>query len=57
MLGIPAPLEIERKFLVEEPALSRFPMPISSAEIEQVYLISKDKGVERRVRKWSQGYS
>jgi len=54
-LGIPAPLEIERKFLIERPDFSRFPEPLQKIDIEQVYLLTEDPRVERRVRRRGQG--
>ncbi|MBI2109127.1 MAG: AAA family ATPase [Parcubacteria group bacterium] len=51
VLGIPVPLEIERKFLVREPDISRFRVPLYEVNIEQVYLRSEKQEIERRVRK------
>ena len=53
VLGIPEPLEIERKFLLEtapSPAVLEAlgAVPI---EIEQIYLTSSDPGLERRIRR------
>lgn len=49
-LGIPMPLEIERKFLID-PATdpSTFPVPVSVVDIRQTYLVAHGEG-ERRVR-------
>ena len=54
-LGIPAPLEIERKFLIHPPTLRDFKVPIQEIKIEQAYLVSKDDAITRRVRKREQG--
>ncbi len=55
VLGIPTPLEIEKKYLVTQCDLSRLPLPHRSVEIEQYYLKTEDgKGVER-IRRRSQG--
>ncbi len=48
-LGIPEPLEIERKFLISPPDFSKFPVPVAEIEIEQFYL--KNEG---RIRKRGQ---
>lgn len=47
ILGEPVPLEIERKFLIEEPDFSKFPIPVVAIDILQYYL--KD-GSRVRVR-------
>jgi CYTH domain-containing protein/thymidylate kinase len=47
-VGIPAPVEIERKFLL--PNAPIIPMPTTSVRIHQTYLVGKDKS--RRVRRW-----
>lgn len=51
-LGVPEPLEIERKFLVQGHV--SLPRDVSSSLIEQIYLIAPAGGSERRVRKRSQ---
>jgi CYTH domain-containing protein/predicted ATPase len=54
VLGRPAPLEIERKFLLSKPpdlAALATNYPIRPIDIEQTYLISPDPEVELRVRK------
>lgn len=53
-LGLPVPLEIERKFLLD--LSSEAPIPCSPVEvmIQQTYLLSTDPGIERRVRQRSQ---
>ena len=53
VLGIPVPLEIERKFLIAEPNISRFPAPLYDVALEQAYLLSSNPNIERRVRKRS----
>lgn len=52
-VGIPAPLEIERKFCLEQSLdTALFPVPhLSEARIEQDYLVSSSPNLERRVRK------
>jgi CYTH domain-containing protein/thymidylate kinase len=53
-LGIPAPLEIERKFLLDSPDLSQPALCGAQVfEIEQTYLRSDSPHVERRVRRRS----
>lgn len=49
-LGVPAPIEIERKFVVKE--LSVLPsQPIAKVNIQQAYIINEDdSGVEKRIR-------
>lgn len=50
-LGIPEPLEIERKYLVDfrfDP--SCIPVPVHKADIKQVYLLSQEPGIARRIR-------
>lgn len=53
-LGIPIPLEIERKFLIHPPDLRAFNVPLQAITIEQAYLVSKDSAISRRVRKREQ---
>ena len=52
ILGIPTPLEIERKFLIEMPdikmLISKF--NVSSSDIVQTYLCDNGGGYERRIR-------
>lgn len=50
VVGIPEPIEIERKFLVKNFDISRMTVPYSAAEIEQTYLITPS-GEEARIRK------
>jgi len=50
VVGIPEPIEIERKFIVRDFDLSKMTVPYSAAEIEQTYLITP-VGEEARVRK------
>lgn len=57
-LGIPAPYEIERKFLVAldtDPAL--FPVPQVFVDIKQAYLQKLEKDVSRRIRERTRGGS
>jgi CYTH domain-containing protein/thymidylate kinase len=57
ILGIPVPLEIERKFLVRDGVRpDNFPVPCQKIFIEQVYLISSG-AEELRIRKRGQGDS
>ena len=60
MLGIPVPLEIERKFLLRrmpDPADPRLrSVPIEKIAIEQMYLLPRD-GAQLRIRRRSQGDS
>ena len=54
VLGIPVPLEIERKFLIEESfAIKDIPVPFQEVSIEQCYLLSEE-GKEVRIRKRGQ---
>lgn len=50
VVGIPEPIEIERKFLVKNFDISKLTVPYSAAEIEQTYLLSST-GEEGRIRK------
>lgn len=52
VLGEPAPLEIERKFLIQKPVLSwlSFQTQCSKHEIVQTYLVDDGSGAERRIR-------
>jgi CYTH domain-containing protein/predicted ATPase len=56
MLGIPAPIEIEKKFLVKKfPDLRELSQSnVQKIFIEQMYLISDDSSKEIRIRKRSQ---
>lgn len=53
-LNIPAPLEIERKFLVKKPRLNDLPASTQRIALEQIYLHSENARTERRVRKREQ---
>ena len=53
-LGIPEPLEIERKFLVDASALDHLPGSAQTVDIEQVYLKTDEPELEERVRKRGQ---
>lgn len=52
LIGVPAPSEIERKFLVSYPSAETLAdmSCVSKNDIIQTYLVSAEKGVERRVR-------
>ena len=52
LLGIPVPVEIERKFLIEKPNLKELSKRFSctTVEIVQTYLNEIEDGVERRIR-------
>ncbi len=52
VIGKPAPLEIEKKFLIEKPSLKllRKFTSFSMAQIVQTYLCEDSSGVERRIR-------
>ena len=53
-LGIPVPLEIERKFMCEPVMLGALPRGAQHIEIEQMYLMSNEPGTELRIRKRGQ---
>jgi CYTH domain-containing protein/predicted ATPase len=55
IVGVPEPIETERKFLIEVPELPK-DLKISRVNIEQTYLISEDQNQER-VRKRGQDSS
>ena len=51
VVGIPAPIEIERKFLIESLDVSLIPVPMVEIIIEQVYLVSgTDTDIRVRAR-------
>ena len=52
ILGIPSPLEIERKFLIESPYLEELKkqLVVSESNIVQTYLCDDGCGYERRIR-------
>ncbi len=52
VLGEPAPLEIERKLLIQKPCLSELSnfVKYSTHEIIQTYLCNDGSGIERRIR-------
>lgn len=56
-LGIPVPLEIERKFLIEPIALNTVGLTYQAIEIEQMYLLNSDPDEEVRIRKRGQDNS
>lgn len=57
VIGIPAPLEKERKFLVEPFDVSRYVERYQTIDIEQTYLLNPVPDEELRIRKWGQnGY-
>ncbi len=49
-LGIPVPLEIERKFVISPLDLDTIPVKTVTVEIEQLYLVG-EPGVETRIRR------
>ncbi len=57
ILGVPVPLEIERKFLLKRlPDFKNFPVPVEKIYIEQMYLVSPDHE-NVRIRRRSQNGS
>jgi CYTH domain-containing protein/predicted ATPase len=54
-LGMPVPLEIEKKFLIEASSLSSLPLHASRVLIEQIYFPETEEGIEERIRRRSQG--
>ncbi|MBA3732785.1 AAA family ATPase [Patescibacteria group bacterium] len=50
VLGIPAPLEIERKYLVSQCDLNLLPRPVQQVNIVQYYLQSEKEGDVERIR-------
>ena len=52
LLGVPVPVEIERKYLIEMPNISdlKTKYDCTTVDIIQTYLVEKEPGVERRVR-------
>lgn len=56
-IGEPVPIEIERKYLIEKPDIEMIgnKVPITVLDIVQVYLISKENNVERRIRQRGAG--
>ena len=52
LLGVPVPVEIERKFLIEKPNMEEIKTKFdcTTVDIIQTYLISEDAKVERRIR-------
>mgnify|MGYP001597086730 CR=1 FL=1 len=57
VLGVPTPIEIERKFLVREFDLTRLPRPSQAVEIVQHYLAIRGDGPRERIRCRSQSDS
>jgi predicted ATPase/CYTH domain-containing protein len=53
ILGIPVPIEDERKFLVAACDPATFPVPVQRVRIRQDYLRASEG--ERRVRQWGEG--
>lgn len=53
-LGVPVPIEIERKYVVTKPDLTLLPEGHQAILITQTYLKRLDPAVERRVRCWEQ---
>lgn len=56
-LGIPVPLEIERKFLVRPFSVKKHLKDFQTVDIEQIYLHTNEPGAETRVRKRGQNGS
>jgi CYTH domain-containing protein/predicted ATPase len=50
VLGIPTPLEIERKYLVARCNLNEIPNPVQQVQISQYYLKSANEGEVERIR-------
>lgn len=52
LLGVPVPVEIERKYLVEMPNMDELKSKFDTTTVDiiQTYLVEKEDGVERRVR-------
>lgn len=52
LLGVPVPVEIERKYLIEMPNMSELTKKYdcTTVDIIQTYLVKKEDGVERRIR-------
>lgn len=52
LLGVPVPVEIERKYLIKMPNVEELHRryDCTTVDIIQTYLVEKEKGVERRVR-------
>jgi len=50
LLGIPVPIEIEDKFLLNNFDPGKIPVPYQEVEIEQIYLLSTTPNIEERVR-------
>lgn len=59
LIGIPAPLEIERKYLVEGISANKIEKyaHIQIVEIEQAYLETRDRKIQQRIRKRGQNGS
>lgn len=53
-LGIPVPLEIEKKFLIDPVDITKLPKNAQTIDIEQIYLISSDPSTGVRIRKRGQ---
>jgi CYTH domain-containing protein len=54
VLGMPVPLEIEKKYLCAPIDLVNIPVPVQKVDIEQLYLFSRDPGNVLRVRQRGQ---
>lgn len=54
VLGIPVPLEIEKKFLCAPVDIDRLPVVVQKVDIEQAYLYSPDPSKVLRIRKRGQ---
>lgn len=54
VIGIPIPIEIERKFLIKPISITDIPVHFVKVDIEQIYLISIRPNEETRVRRRGQ---
>lgn len=54
VIGIPTPIEIERKFVVYKPDFDTIPVYVSPVDIEQPYLLPAADDFKRRIRKRGQ---
>lgn len=52
LLGVPVPVEIERKYLIEMPDMAELQNKheCTTVDIIQTYLVNKESGTERRIR-------
>lgn len=57
VIGMPEPLEKERKFLVTNFSEDLIPKECVKVLIDQTYLISPSPYIERRIRRWTVGHT